>query len=127
MSMCRVVSMLLLAAYLPACTAYHQTSVPLAELTAAPKPVERVRVTRPDGSRLQVWAPHVTADSLVGWNAAPGKETGGVAVALADIRRWDVQKVDALKTLGVTAAVFVVIGLFIALAGRDACVGYCPQ
>jgi hypothetical protein len=121
-----MISVILLAAYLPACTAYHQTDESVVQLTAPPKPADRVRVTTVDGTRVQIWSPRVQGDSLFGKNAAPGKETGGVTVALADVRSVEVQKVDALKTFGGVLVVSAVIGLFFALAFHDTCVGYCP-
>lgn len=123
----RIASALLLATYLPACTAYHQTDESVVQLTAPPKPVERIRVTRVDGSRVQLWGPRVHGDSLFGMNAAPGKETGGVAVALAEVRSADVQEVDALKTVAGILVIGTVIGLFFTFALRDDCVGYCPS
>jgi hypothetical protein len=121
-----MISVVLLAAYLPACTAYHQTDESVVQLTAPPKPVERVRVTTVDGTRVQIWGPRVQGDSLLGMNAAPGKETGRVALALASVRSVEVQKVDALKTIGGVLVVSTVIGLFFSLAFHDTCVGYCP-
>lgn len=105
MSFRRVVSLLLLAVYLPACTAYHQTETPLVQLTAPPKPVERVRVTTAEGARLQVWSPRVAGDSLVGFTKSDGRDSSWVAVPLSTIRSTEVQKVDAVRTLGGVAIV----------------------
>lgn len=115
MSFRRVVSLLLLAAYLPACTAYHQTNETVAQLTAPPKPVDRVRITRVDGTRIQVWGPRVALDSVIGMDKAPGKETGRVAIALADIQALEVKEVDALMT-GV-GVVGTMVGISLVMAG----------
>jgi len=109
----RTVSMLLLAAYLPACTAYRLTDEPLAQLTASPKPVGRVCVTKLNGIQVEVWEPRVAGDTLFGSNAAPGKATAGVAIALADIQSTEVRKFDT----GRTVVAVVVIGGVLTLAG----------
>ena len=115
MSIRRIVSLLLLAAYLPACTAYHQTDASVAQLTASPKPVDRIRVTKLDGTRVQIWGPRVALDSVIGMNQAPGKETGRVAIALADIQSLEVKEVDALMT-GV-GVVGTLVGISLVMAG----------
>jgi hypothetical protein len=125
MSFRRTISMLLLAAYLPACTAYHLTDMSVAQLTAPPKPVERVRVTKEDGTRVQVWEPRVARDSVIGMKAAPGKDTARVAVSLGDIREVEVQKVDALKTAGGVLVVGTVLAGFFALVLFASCDDNC--
>jgi len=115
MSFRRVVSLLLLAAYLPACTAYHQTNETVAQLTAPPKPVERVRLTRLDGTRVQIWGPRMALDSVIGMDKAPGKEAGRVAVALGDIRSVEVQEVDAAMTA--VGVVGTMVGISLVFAG----------
>ena len=92
MSIRRVVSALMLAAYLPACTSYQPPRQPLAELTAAPKPPEHLRVTTTDGAVVEVDGPRVANDSLFGstvddW-ARAASETRPMAIPLADIRTW---------------------------------------
>ena len=113
MSFRRIVSLVLLAAYLPACTAYHGTDQPLVTLTAPPKPVSRVRVTTLDGSRIQVWSPQVRGDSLHGFTKTRGADTIWVAMPLAGIRSTEVQKVDAVMTVGgVALAAAAAVGVF---------------
>lgn len=109
----RTISVLPLAAYLPACTAYHQTNEPLVQLTAQPNSAGRVCVTKQNGMQVEVWEPRVASDTLFGTNAAPGKETAGVAIALADIQSIQVRKFDAGKTV----VAVVVIGGVLALVG----------
>lgn len=113
----RCLTALLLAAYLPGCTAYHQTATPVAELTAPPKSVARLRVTRLDGSRLQIWEPFVARDSIVGTSTPPGKSPRRRAVvALADVQSIAVRKVDAGMTLvGVVGTATVISLLFAGL------------
>ncbi|HEX5004586.1 MAG TPA: hypothetical protein VFV65_04680 [Gemmatimonadales bacterium] len=108
-----VVSVILLAAYLPACTAYHATSTPLAELTTPPNPVGRVCVTKFSGAQVEVLQPRVAHDTLFGMNGARGMATSGVAIALSDIKSTEIRKLDGGKTL---VAVLVIGGVMV-LAG----------
>lgn len=113
MSIRRVVSLLLLAAYLPGCTAYHGTDQSLATLTAPPKPVSGVRVTTVEGARIQVRSPQVRSDSLHGFTKTHGADTTWVALPLAGIRSTEVQKVDAVMTVGgVALTAAAAVGLF---------------
>jgi hypothetical protein len=68
----RCISALLLAVYLPACTAYHTTDRSPAELTAGPTPVTRMCVTTRQATPIEVSAPRVTSDSPFGTNAWRG-------------------------------------------------------
>ena len=111
MSFRRVVSALMLAVYLPACTSFQATSQPLAELTASPKPVGRVCITKRNGVRVEVWEPRVAADSLVGASAASGAEARRIAIALADIQATEVRSFDAGKSI----AMVVIAGGTLAL------------
>lgn len=103
MSFRRVVSALMLAAYLPACTSYHATTQPVAEVTAAPTPPKHLRVTTNDGSVVEVDAPRVANDTLYGstWVTGPGgqQRAGVMAIPVADIRTVEVKKGDGMKTL----------------------------
>jgi len=118
MSFRRVVSLLLLAAYLPACTSFQVTSQPLAQLTAQPTPVEKVRVTTADGAQIDVNSPRVTNDTLYGsmWTAASGgkQSAGVVTIPVTDIRTVEVRKSDgsstAMLVIGIVAAV-VLLGV----------------
>lgn len=117
-----VVSMILLAAYLPGCTAYHTTSTPLDQLTAAPKPVGRVCVTKVSGGQVEVLEPRVAHDTLFGMNGARGMSTSGVAIALSDIKSTQVRKVDGARTLVavvVVGGVLVLVGLAMKSATDD--------
>ena len=81
MSFRRVVSALMLAAYLPACTSYQATTQPVAEVTAAPTPPKHLRVTTTDGAVVEVDDPRVANDTLYGstWTTgAGGKQSAGL-------------------------------------------------
>lgn len=118
MSFRRVVSLLLLAAYLPACTSFQATTQPLAELTAAPKPPEHLRVTTNDGAVVEVDGPRVVNDSLFGTTVVTGARgepsMKAVAIPLAGIRTVEVKKSDGSGTMmlvvGVAAAL-VLLGV----------------
>jgi len=115
MSFRRVVSALLLIAYLPACTSFQATSQPLSELTAPPKPAEKVRITTSDGKQRDVDAPRVVNDTLYGsaWETGPSGKPGAVAVALplSEVRTVEVRKSDGTNTailIGGIVLIFVV-------------------
>ncbi len=105
----RILSLLLLAACLPACTAYHETVQPLAELTAPPKPAQRLRITREGGIRTYLDVPKVINDSLRGYDArSSGAE---VAIPLTDIRTVEVAKPTLLVIGIVVGALAVAVGI----------------
>ena len=102
----------LLAAYLPACTAYHRSDDAMARVIAVPGSVSPVRVTTQEGKRIEVWSPTVANDSLYGANGAPGEATGRIALPLSAIKSTAARKPDALLTAG---AVVLAIGGAVAL------------
>ena len=122
MSFRRVVSALMLAAYLPACTSFHATTQPLAEVTAGPTPPEHLRVTTNDGAVVEVDEPRVANDTLYGstWTTgAGGKQSAGVmTIPIASIRTVEVRKSDGTKTLLLVGG--IVVG-FVLLATAGTC------
>jgi len=117
----RVLSALLLAAYLPACSSYKATTQPLASLTAEPEPVSQVRITTADSSHLKVRAPRVVGDTLHGYTGIHGHDTTWVAIPLSEIRVTKVRKPDGVETaaLAVTVTAAIVVagaGLFLYLS-----------
>jgi len=116
MSIRRVVSVLMLAAYLPACTSYQATTQPLAELTASPKPPEHVRVISTDGALVEVDGPRVVNDSLFGTTVVTGPRgeptTQAMAIPLTRIRTVEVKKSDGSKT---TILVVGIVGALVVL------------
>lgn len=106
-------SLVLLLAYLPACTSWQATGTPLAELTAPPKASPDLRVTTATHGPMELTGARGIGDSLVGVIAAPG--TGRRVVLLPAITKVEVRKADAGKTglligvpLAVGAAVYLV-------------------
>jgi hypothetical protein len=130
MSFRRVVSALLLIAYLPACTSFQATTQPLSELTAPPQPVDKVRVTTTAGAQIEVNAPRVVNDTLFGsaWAAGSGGKQAAapVALPLADIRTVEVRKSDggttAILVVGIVGVV-VLLGIASMNATEDALSG----
>jgi hypothetical protein len=112
----RAISILLLAVYLPACTSYKTTTQPVAELTAAPKPPEHIRVTTTAGATVEVDAPRVVNDSLFGTTVVTGPRgeptTQAVAIPLAGIHTVAVKRPDGSKT---TILVIGIVGAMVAL------------
>jgi len=111
----RVLSALLLAAYLPACTSYQATSQPLAQLTAQPKPVEQVRITTIEGAQFEVGSPRVANDTLYGstWAQGSGSKPSqeAVAVPVASLRTVEVRRPDATKRAMVIGGIVVAFAL----------------
>lgn len=103
MSFRRTVSLVLLAAYLPACTSYRATTQPLAEVTAAPTAPAHIRVTTTAGAQIEVDSPRVANDTLYGstWVTGPGgqQRAGIMTIPISDIRTVEVKKGDGMKTL----------------------------
>ena len=114
-----IVSLLLLAAYLPACTSYQATTQPVAELAAAPKPPEHLRVTTTAGAKFVVDAPRVVNDSLFGTTVAVDSKgmptTQAVAMPLAELRTVEVKKADGTSTMLLVAGV-VAVGVAMGIA-----------
>jgi hypothetical protein len=102
MSFRRVVSLLLLAAYLPACTSFRPAPEPLTALNAGSKPVKQVRVVTTNGAQIDVNAPRVANDTLFGttWMTGPGGKqvSEAVAISVADLRTVEVRRSDGGKT-----------------------------
>ena len=122
MSIRRVVSLLLVAAYLPACAHYQPTARPLAELTAPPDPVQQVRVTLTNGTRIQVTSPRVESDTLRGTEGYSRTSGPPVAIPLAAITKVEmVQPAKKLSTGAAIAIVVVTAGLvaLLVVAGAD--------
>jgi hypothetical protein len=128
----RILSALLLTAYLPACTSYQATSQTVVELTAFPKPPAHIRVTTTDGANLVVDAPRVVHDSLFGTTEALGPRgeptTRIVAIPVAELHSVEVKKPDGTKTLVLAAGVvgaFVLVGA--AMSSAMDLGGYTPM
>ena len=107
-----VASIFLLALQLSGCASYSQTATPLATLTSSPRPPERVRITRTDGARVEIWQPFVRNDSVIGQNAVPQQATQYLVVPLPDVKSVEVRQPSPLLTL---ALVGVAVGLTVGI------------
>ena len=109
-----LLSSLLAASTLSACSSWHTQRLTPAQVIAEQHP-RAVRIGRADGNRLVLGEPQVTVDSLVG-------NTGGgrASVALADIREIAVRRGDPGKTIGlmVLSALAAAAALFGILIDR---------
>jgi len=89
------IACLLLLAYLPACTSWHVGTPTPAQFVETQHP-KRVRVTRSDGTKMELRTPMVQGDSLLG--TAGEDTTRQVSLPLSDVRSVAVQRVSAWKT-----------------------------
>ncbi|HTO72349.1 MAG TPA: hypothetical protein VMJ30_00955 [Gemmatimonadales bacterium] len=124
----RATAGVLLVSYLSACTGYHTEEATPREVVTTKHP-DRVRITRQDGSQIELLQPAIEADSVIGRNAAvadslsripgvmgqmpteatPDSLKPRVAVALADIQKVEVEQMDAIKTVVLVGAVGLLI------------------
>jgi hypothetical protein len=138
--------MVWLAVSAGACTGWQTVQVSPEQLVAEQHP-NKVRVTRQDGSRIEVEDPTVAEDTLLGTiqpvtvttrestghgEFTPVIRTVGVdtitraAIPIADITRVERRHVSAGKTAGLVAGILAlgaVVAGGIALAGWDCCLG----
>lgn len=118
----RMIALLLLVLYVPACTGWMEQSQPVPQVVAEKRPDE-VRVYLRDGRRVDLREPRVEGDSLVGRErlAQAGTtrtpEWPRAAYALADIQRLETKETDSGKTwMAVAVIAAVSIALIAALA-----------
>ncbi len=123
----RAVSLLLLAAYLPACAHYQPTTQPLAELTAPPDPVQQVRVTLTSGTRIQVTSPRVESDTLRGTEGLSRTSGPPVAIPLSSITKVEIvppaKKLSTGAALAIVAVTVGIVAVIVVLAESSDC-GY---
>lgn len=102
---------LLLACATSGCSAWRQVAVSPAALATEPK---EVRVTRPDGTRLILYDPAMTPDSIAGVH-----EGNRLALPLAEVSRIAVPSASKSQLEAGTTfvgAAFAAIGIWIAIA-----------
>ena len=111
------IACLLLLLYLPACTSWQVGTPAPAEFVEREHP-QKVRVTRTDGATLELKAPAVREDSLVG---TVGQDST-VSLALSEVRSVEAKRTDAGKTLLlIGAGGLVVVAVVYATAWISAC------
>ena len=77
----RGVALALFVLYLPACTSWRAQSFSAQAVILDERP-KRIRLTRLDGSRVEITNPRIVGDSIVGTNRDWGRLANGPAVAL---------------------------------------------
>ncbi|HET9292997.1 MAG TPA: hypothetical protein VFO06_01795 [Gemmatimonadales bacterium] len=107
---------MVLAAYLPACTSYHVLANPAEAIAAAPKPIDKVRITMVNGKRFEMTKVRVEADSLRGLGYGVGER----GIALSDIKQVEVAKPSPEKTVGLVLGIGAFVGLTVAVAAAMA-------
>ena len=112
----RAIATLLLVLYLPACTSW-QVGKTSPEQLFEDDPPEKVRVTQTDGSRVELLAPMITADTLRG--SVKG-DSVSVAIPLSNVQTVEVRESDSLKGLALTVGIVgLVVGLFALMFSGD--------
>jgi hypothetical protein len=118
MSIRRLVSALLLVTYLPACTSFQATTQPVAELTAPPKSVEKMRVVTTTGATIELEYPRVVNDTLYGGPVTSTTKAGPIAVPVADIQTIEIRKSDGGKTAMLVVGIGAVFALLAVAASN---------
>jgi hypothetical protein len=101
MRLSRVTAIVVLVAYLPACTSYQALADPVAGLKAPVKPIERARITLETGERFELRSPVVSGDSLSGIREG----SGPMILALTDVAMAEVRKPDSDETFGLVVGI----------------------
>jgi hypothetical protein len=121
------ISCFLLLAFAPACSSWHVGTPTPAEFIARERPPD-VRVTRTDGSTVDLTAPEVRGDSVAG--RLKGRDTAPYSVPLSDVRSVAVRKTSTGKTLLLVGGVLVGTLLVIYIAECSGASGWeaigCP-
>ena len=111
----RILSVVLLVTYLPACSSWQVGTPTPAQFVEQEHP-DRVRVTRIDGTTITLYSPTVRADSLIGTTTgglARPVPSDAVGIPLAQVRQVEVRRANTAATLlilGVALVAVVVIG-----------------
>ena len=118
----RGVALALFVLYLPACTSWRAQSFPAQAVIRDTHP-QRIRLTRLDGSRVEIANPRIVGDSIVGTNRDWGRLGRGPAVALDDIRLVETRETNgedtALLVVGLGVAALAVVAIVAAAAQDD--------
>ena len=120
MRLTQVTAVVLLVAYVPACTSYQALVDPVEGLRAPAKPIERARITLVSGERFELEKPVILGDSLSGTR----KDVGSVSVGLSDIMKAEVRRPDTDKTVGLVVGIVVLAGVAALLVTNAVVSGY---
>jgi hypothetical protein len=95
-----------------ACTSWKTQQVAPEQVLTQKRP-DHVRVIQPGGVELELWAPRISSDSLVGRRVR--KDSTSVAgIPLSDVTRLQVRELTTAGTLGVVVGTVGVSALLIA-------------
>jgi hypothetical protein len=118
----RWTALLALTCYLPACTGWKTQQAAPQDVVATKHP-KTIRVTRSDGTQVEIASPSIEADSIIGVRAGSAPRDSlraRVAIALSDISQVAVQQTDAAKTVVLAAGVGLAV-ILVAAAASDCC------
>lgn len=104
---------LLLALYLPACGSWQLGAPTPAEFIEKERPSE-VRVTRVDGSVIDLENPSIRGDSLLGTagqSVAPYGSRQQVTIALSEVQTVAVRHTSELMTVLFAGAIVAIVGV----------------
>ena len=113
----RVASAVMLAAFSLGCTTWKTERLAPEQVITSKRP-DHVRVLQASGARLELWAPRLSNDSLIG-RLERGDSARLGAIALAEVRELQVRGVSAGKTVLLAAGVGVAVLLVAAAASSD--------
>ncbi len=115
----RMIALLLLVTYLPSCvvSSWHAQTAPVPEVIASERP-DRVQVTLSGGGKVELYAPAVTGDSLIGYPSWRKESNARIAIAIRDIQGAAISKPDGGRTLLLTGFGLGVIVLLAALVAH---------
>ena len=108
-----------LALWVSSCTKWSDPKLPVGAVMSAPEAPGRVRVTLFDGSRLELDAPRLVADTLQGLGQAESRDAPRhwVSIPLSDIRTTEVRSANTVGTVVlVGASALVAVGIVAAIA-----------
>lgn len=114
-------ALLLLTCYVPACTGWKTQQAAPQDVVA--KHPRAIKVTRSDGTQIELTSPSIEADSLVGvrtGRAPSDSSQARVAVALSDVSQVAVEQTDVGKTVALVAGVGLAV-VVVAAAASNCC------
>ena len=111
----RIIAVLLLLLYLPACTSW-QVGTTSPEQLFEDDPPDKCRITLTDGSEVELMSPVIRADSLVG---TPKGDSVRVAIPLSEVLLVEVRKPNN-KGLIIAVSIVVLVGVVVYQVANDA-------
>ncbi len=107
----RLLSILLLACYVSACSTWRVQPVTPQRLLAEKRPPV-IWVTRSAGGGVLLETPFIRNDSLVGWERSKLRNVG---IPLAEVARIEIREHDSEKTVYLVLGIVAGVGLLVVL------------